>query len=194
MATYVTKSIYPRSLSKHIIEKEIKNEIIEKVGHIDAANDFHIEWHDEIVNSHKEAVETLKEKYKTEENKAITFRNMIEPDNEEYKIAKERLKQAIERFERANNRIHYAQDDMVVKYITCRTCGSSIARKYIKYNECPICNGDLRPISTLERIKSLQISMDKARKTVKAMEENNKKVGMYWLVIYEYTINEKTIK
>lgn len=62
-------------------------------------------------------------------------------------------------------------------YVGCPECKSKLNLSYIRGEKCPLCNTDLRPASTIERIKKF----DKAANDVK-----NKHQAEYWLAKVEY--------
>lgn len=71
---------------------------------------------------------------------------------------------------------------------TCSKCNSRLNISYLRGNYCPLCNTDLRPSSTIERIDSLKVSFDKANKELKDYrnEQTSKNFKIEWLVKIEY--------
>lgn len=63
------------------------------------------------------------------------------------------------------------------KYVGCQGCGSKLYLGYIKGEKCPLCQTDLRPESTIEKIKWY----DK-----KAKEIAEKYKAKFWLAKIEY--------
>lgn len=62
-----------------------------------------------------------------------------------------------------------------ISTVKCKRCGSSLATSYCGmswYNNCPICNADLRPESKLERIAKCKDSIKDIEKSIR--EENMK--------------------
>lgn len=100
--------------------------------------------------------------------------------------AKARRSECYEKYASLSKAFHFA--DTKSEYIGCKNCGSKISHKYLRGNYCPVCHNDLRPQSTLDRIKSLKTSFEKACDDVKAIENNlAKKSGkVMWLVKIEY--------
>lgn len=81
--------------------------------------------------------------------------------------------------------------DAKAEYIGCRHCGSKIARKHLRNNNCPVCGADLRPESTLKAIASAYDSYNKANNRLQEeiKKENAKKrdkAEIRWLVKVEY--------
>ena len=90
------------------------------------------------------------------------------------------------KFYEETSAIHYK--NVHSAFISCKNCGSKIASKYIHSNFCPVCSADMRPASTLERIKKLKQRVKEAQaKYEKALAAEAKKSGKYcWLVKIEY--------
>lgn len=63
------------------------------------------------------------------------------------------------------------------KYIGCSNCGSKLSIDYLHTEKCPLCNTDLRPESTIEKIKWYD-------KKVKECKEKYKE--KYWVAKVEY--------
>lgn len=73
--------------------------------------------------------------------------------------------------------------------IGCKKCGSKIASKYMRTrNNCPVCYADMRPQTTLDRIKALEEKSSECEKQMIArMDELAKKSSkVKWLVKIEY--------
>ncbi len=64
------------------------------------------------------------------------------------------------------------------KYIGCPECGSKLYLGYIRGEKCPLCHTDLRPESTIEKIKWYDKKAEDALKNGKQEE--------YWLAKIEY--------
>lgn len=62
-------------------------------------------------------------------------------------------------------------------YIGCPECGSKLYLGYIKGEKCPLCNTDLRPESTIEKIKWYD------QKTKECIKKHKQE---YWLAKIEY--------
>lgn len=77
--------------------------------------------------------------------------------------------------------------------VKCKHCGSSIATKYCGntwVNNCPVCKTDLRPQSTLDKIKKYNATLSELRKKLREEEKKqNKKLAakaeIFWLVCCE---------
>lgn len=78
--------------------------------------------------------------------------------------------------------------DAKAEYIGCKNCGSKIARKYLRRNFCPVCNADLRPETTLNRIAALKEKADKSSDTLKAelTKQAMKAKNVRWKIKIEF--------
>lgn len=68
--------------------------------------------------------------------------------------------------------------------LTCKNCGSKLARTYLKNNFCPVCRTDLRPESLLKKINSAKEKYTKTADEYRDLMCKNGKIK--WLVKYEY--------
>ena len=57
-----------------------------------------------------------------------------------------------------SRRLHFT--DAKAEFIGCKACGSKISKKHLHANHCPVCGKDLRPESTLERLKKMRDRID----------------------------------
>ena len=71
-------------------------------------------------------------------------------------------------------------------FVGCKHCGSKIKRTYLSTNFCPVCQMDLRPETTLNRLSSLKKSYDKAAAALKEHQTKNGGSVIKWLVKFEY--------
>lgn len=73
------------------------------------------------------------------------------------------------------------------EFIGCKSCGSKLARKYLRSNFCPLCRADLRPASKLAETKRAQEAVKKAEKRLADAEKKAAVKGkIRWLVKVEY--------
>lgn len=87
-------------------------------------------------------------------------------------------------------------DSVSTAYIGCKQCGSKLSREYLKkmnshVNHCPLCNADLRSVTTQNSIAALKKRLDSCREQVntetKKLEvKMRKKASVRWLVKFEY--------
>ena len=68
-------------------------------------------------------------------------------------------------------------------FIGCEYCGSKISRAHLKGEKCPVCGTDLRPASSLSRIKALD---EKIRAAKSAASKPTKKGKKIWVVLTDY--------
>lgn len=72
------------------------------------------------------------------------------------------------------------------EFVSCRSCGSKLKRRYIKSNRCPLCGADLRPESTIKQIDAARARWKKAEKAVTEYVRTHGKKEVRWLVKIEY--------
>lgn len=72
--------------------------------------------------------------------------------------------------------------------ITCKNCGSSINRNYLRGHSCPVCRADMRPATELARIKKKQekISLISAQIEEETKRLLEKKHNIRYLIKFEY--------
>lgn len=104
-------------------------------------------------------------------------------------IIKTRLEETTKKYNTLEATIHYVNTKAAL--ITCKCCGSKIAKAYIKSNYCPVCKGDLRPATTLETLKKYKEKISKLTKELKEEEKKlqkkmEKHAAIKWLVKIEY--------
>lgn len=97
-----------------------------------------------------------------------------------------RQTEAYKKYTSLENKLHF--EGVKSSSVGCKNCGSKIATGYLKGNYCPVCRTDMRPQSTLDRIKSLKESYNSIRDKVTAERKKltEKNYVVKWLVKYEY--------
>lgn len=108
------------------------------------------------------------------------------PETEKIKTLRTASTQAYRKYNELSAAFHFANAKS--EYIGCKNCGSKIARKYLRRNFCPVCNADLRPETTLNRIAALKEKADKSSDTLKAelTKQAMKAKNVRWLVKIEF--------
>ena len=127
--------------------------------------------------SYNEALSAIS-KYQRDcrDNTAVPYWDFDEKISAKLKEYDERIAKAHERFEKAL--ADRWLPTISSRFVTCRTCGSSLSREHLLsremqgryYDHCPVCSGDLRPKSMKDRVDSLRNNWLKA-KEAKAEEE-----------------------
>ena len=108
------------------------------------------------------------------------------PETEKIKALRAANTQAYCKYNELASAFHFT--NAKAEYIGCKNCGSKIARKYLRRNFCPVCNADLRPETTLNRIAALKAKADKSSDTLKAelTKQAMKAKNVRWLVKIEF--------
>ncbi|MCD8110860.1 MAG: hypothetical protein LUE14_12350 [Clostridiales bacterium] len=119
-------------------------------------------------------------------------------DTDYRKIASNRLtelraraKTLREKYFEMDKKFHFK--DAKSQFVGCKKCGSKLSIKYLggpfARNTCPLCQTDLRPQSTLDRISRTHDAWQKCLKDIEAEEEKLAKKArkdVCWLVKIEY--------
>lgn len=71
-------------------------------------------------------------------------------------------------------------------FFGCPRCGSKLSSEYLKGEQCPVCRCDLRPQSTLDKIKDYDAKINAASKVLTDAYNKNKVTAKEWLVVYEF--------
>lgn len=111
----------------------------------------------------------------------------------EPKKASSKTAKLTERYNEAYNKAlaldrHFHFENAKSEFIGCKECGSKLARTHLRSNRCPLCGKDLRPQTTLDKIKTLYDKANALDKQVKESIKNDSKTNykLKWLVKYEF--------
>lgn len=119
-------------------------------------------------------------------NMAVQYKDLPKEEPKAVQTAREKVKETEHKYFDADRKFHF--ENVKSEFIGCKKCGSKINRTYLKKNYCPICNNDLRPNTTLEKIGKYKAEWEKAKNNLN--EEINKAKAknceMKWLVSFEY--------
>ena len=108
------------------------------------------------------------------------------PETEKIKTLRAASTQAYRKCNELSAAFHFANAKS--EYIGCKNCGSKIARKSLRRNFCPVCDADLRPETTLNRIAALRAKAEKSSDALKAelTKQALKAKNVRWLVKIEF--------
>ena len=91
------------------------------------------------------------------------------------------------------DRQYYTTETVKSAYLGCKNCGSRLAVKYLRGNNCPLCRAEMRPDTELNKIKALKEKYDKAfnafvsaRDKEEDKAKKNCKPKKMWLCKIEY--------
>ncbi len=118
---------------------------------------------------------------------AVRFRKDA-PMSKEMREAIQARNDARMKYGQLNGAIHYA--NVKAQFVSCKKCGSRLAREYLHSNFCPMCRADMRPESVQAAIKRADAAVKKAEKRVtEAQKKANRKSGevMWCLQIFYHT-------
>ena len=152
---------------------------------------FPIQFKDRIFDSYEEAEEYLMGAAGNYDQIAVKYK--VYPKTKPNRTIKD-LEDRIAEYRRkieTLNQPHY----MGVKQATvkCKACGSSIATQFCGKtfrNNCPVCRAELRPQSTLDRLKKYEDTVKDLEKRLKDEKKkqdkkNESKVTYHWAVCCE---------
>lgn len=112
-------------------------------------------------------------------------------ESKKVKDIQERLNKAKETYVSERRKLFCV--DMKSQLYTCKKCGSKLSVKYLKHNECPVCQNDLRSPTQQEKLNRYNDKVESLTKQLKTIEKeeaikNRKKAKMMWLVKVEYHV------
>ena len=89
----------------------------------------------------------------------------------------ERIKKAHDRLEKAAAERYIPT--ITARYVTCRTCGSSLSREHLLsrerqtrfFDHCPVCSGSLKPKGRLDHIEELRAKWEQVKAERKEEEQ-----------------------
>lgn len=152
-----------------------------------------IKWYDNVcLDSYEDAERFIKQHDSYYGQLAVKYKHQ-----KDFKPSKaladmqERLKQTRKTYYELDRAFHFKNHKSAT--VGCKECGSKIAIGYLRSNYCPVCHKDLRPESTLDRIKALKKKMDDLAQKCNEKEraerlKSIKKADEYWLVKTEYHV------
>lgn len=146
-----------------------------------------IRWYDTIVcDSYEDAKEFIDARDSgCYDQMAVRYRVPSKPTKETQRL-EEGLKQARQKYREMEGALHFSEAKAA--FIGCKSCGSKLARTYLKSNYCPLCRNDLRPDSTKAALQRQATKIAELEKKMRIAEkEAAKKNGkLMWLVKVEY--------
>lgn len=135
---------------------------------------YPIRFTNRTFSSYEEAEEYLEKTFGNYSEIAVKYVKLPEPKRTKTLDALEkRASEAWTSARELDSKPHYAGVKQAT--VKCRTCGSSLSTKYCGRtyrNQCPVCRGDLRPASTIERIRKKKEEAESLQK--RYMEERRK--------------------
>ena len=73
------------------------------------------------------------------------------------------------------------------KHIGCPKCGSKLNKDFLRGEQCPLCRGDLRSKTTLDKLKWYEQKVEELHKNIAIEKSKQKsKAVVKWLIKYEY--------
>lgn len=185
---------YPEDVNKQKVQAEW-DATVRRICYQEGASGLckDIRWIDKTCESYEDALSYIKKNdngwYDQLAVKYIDTRS-IQPSKKIVEL-QERVNTLYAAYIYKDHKFHFA--DAQAAYITCKGCGSKLARIHLKNNRCPMCKADMRPDSTLKSIQSAKASYEKALAALKEEEKKHhvkckKQANVRWLVKVEYHV------
>lgn len=180
---------YQESVNPQDVKKELDSFVAHEDYQEGCTGLYHdIRWINSVICEDEESAQEMIEQNDRGDydNVAVRFydydiRKLMSPEYEE-------LNKKVDEVYRHLNQLQnvcYPQT-YVAQFISCKKCGSRIARRYIKSNFCPVCRGDMRPAHILNKIGAAERKWKAALKQRGEYAEKNCKRVIKWLVKIEY--------
>lgn len=146
-----------------------------------------IRWINHVCDSYDDAVKYIESHDRGfYDQLAVKYRSSVKPTTKAYENLISRRNEIFATL-KEREKVHYSSANTKSEYVTCRNCGSRLATKYIKSNNCPLCRAELRPTSALNAIETSKRMLKETNKKIKEIEiKASKKAEIKWLVKIEY--------
>lgn len=181
---------YPEHVDKRIVDNNLNIHVkqatwAEGGGGLPSA----IRWLDAVCESYEDAEEYIKAHDKGwYDQLAVKYKEY--PTTKETQTQKELEERCIKLEDMRNEYIkEHSIKNRKSEFIGCPNCGSKIKVSFLRTEYCPVCKTDLRPKSTIDKIKKYD---ERIKAAYKQLDENRRKSAMKykpkirWLVKIEY--------
>lgn len=178
---------YNKNVNKNQVLKEIDKYVSIQTYQEGGHGTGGIRWNDQVVCENYDAAE----KWIKEHDRgwydclAVQYQEPVLPANDEkVKLLDQKVKSALQEYNARSSALY--PETLKSELITCKCCGSKLARKFLRSNECPVCHRNLRP----EYIqKSIDVARDaylRALTKLNVYKVKHCKKETKWLVKIEY--------
>lgn len=121
---------------------------------------------------------------------AVRYRDFskIKP-SAQLKTLEERVLKCRKSLREKEGKFHFSE--VKSEFIGCKSCGSKIAKIYLRSNNCPVCGSDMRPASVFATIDAAKVALKKAEAALSVEKKNfqqkcKEKAEIRWLVKIEF--------
>lgn len=181
---------YPEKLDKREVYADCQ-EVCEREGNT-LGLDKSIKFYDRVFDSYDDAVEYIEHNLcGNYEQVAFKYKEPTTPPKTQmYQKLIEQQKELRQRYSDMNRKIHFSSDSVKSNFIACKNCGSKLASKYIRSNNCPLCGNDLRPPTTINNIKRVKDKLDDVNAKIRKieLEHSKKSKNIGWIVKIEFHV------
>lgn len=176
-------------MSATIITAETKEQIIRAAEEFayyntDRQENYNGSYHGDLTFKNitfediEEAKEYLEKSHERYRDIAVQYKAYSKVSNKSIEKQEKRIKELSEDLQSFSSKPHFANHSS--KLVSCKHCESKINSEFLKHtNFCPVCRKDLRPQSTLDRIKSKQDKITELNKKLKLDKKNVQKKAKY---------------
>ena len=158
---------YPEKVNKAKVQKDLDHYAAMEDWQEGCSGLYHdIRWLDgRVYGSYEEAEDAIEELDRGNYDQlAVKYAEYYEPkDDKSIELAKKLLAAGDEY--RKRDFAVYPQS-VTSNCISCKKCGSKLAREYLRTNFCPVCKADMRPEYILKSIQAAKNKMERAEKEV----------------------------
>ena len=182
---------FPVETSKETILEEI-NDMCRYASDDRSNLPYEITFHSHCFNSREEAkafIQSIDKEYNQIAVKYKVVENF--KPSKAFEALKAKLFTARKAYNELNSKFHF--ENHTATTVGCKNCGSKLALSYLKGNKCPLCNRDLRPESTLQRIEALKQKTEALEEKLDVMKKTEyakqlSKAVDYWLIKTEWHV------
>lgn len=186
MGHNIEYGVYPENVDKKKVEADWNN-YVAIADRMEGCSGLYnrIRWLPIICESEADAYEAIRrEDSGNYDQLAVRFRRADAP-TAKLKALQQKFREAQTALCMLDRDIHYSHT--TTKFVSCKKCGSSLAREYIKSNFCPMCCADLRPQTVKDKVKKASEKVKRLEQQILEEEKKaNKKGKLFWLVKIEY--------
>ena len=178
---------YKESVSRAAVQTELDNYVKHATWQEGGHGTGGIRWNEyEVCKDYDQAVKWIEshDKHNYDYLAVRYFTPVNTPNNKKLEELQQAETAAMHKCEEKSRVIY--PSTLTSELITCKHCGSKLARKYLHSNYCPVCRADLRPEYMLKTISAAQQKWNNAIQKLNEYKLKHSKKEIYWLVKIEY--------
>lgn len=154
MSHMIRMETYEENVSKSKVQKDF-DEWASQLGRKEGVRALNgqIHWLNKTFNTHDDANNYIEKYYNNGYYEQVAVKYLEYPKNiqtKQFKDLNKRYIKSLMKYNELSSKIHYK--NVKAQFVSCPNCLSKINKNFISSNSCPICQGEMRPKSTLEMI------------------------------------------